>query len=111
MIKKHFHFFLISLAIICSLAFTSSSVCDTLTYEYDNLNRIIKVEKSGDYVIEYSYDTAGNRTSATTRIQGPVYDHDTDADIDGLDLQVFATGFTGSNIELTKFANIFGTQN
>jgi len=111
LIRKYFQTFLIPLAIICSLILASSSFCGTLTYEYDNLNRIVKVEKSGNYIIEYDYDAAGNRTTVTTLIQGPVYDHDADGDIDGLDLQAFASGFSGSATELSDFSNIFGSQN
>ncbi len=69
------------------------------------------MEKSGNYIIEYSYDAAGNRAEAITEIQGPVFDHDTDGDIDGADLQQFISNFSESAEYLFDFSQIFGTQN
>lgn len=93
------------------LLFASVGVAGTVTYEYDNLQRIVKMEKAGDYIIEYAYDTAGNRTETITQIQGPVFDHDSDADIDGVDLHNFILSFDGSAQSLYDFSQIFGTQN
>lgn len=39
------------------------SSADTITYTYDSLNRLAKVEYSDGSTITYTYDAAGNRTS------------------------------------------------
>ncbi len=109
MIGKPFRKFLLPLAI--SFLFSASSIAETITCEYDNHNRIVKMEKSDDYVIEYFYDDAGNRTQTITQVQSPVFDHDSDADIDGADLQHFILNFSGSTGDLFDFSQIFGTQN
>jgi len=111
MMKKQFWIVLMLLGMFFSLILAASSFSGTVTYQYDRLNRIIKMEKPGEYILEYAYDKAGNRTAVTTFIESEPYDHDGDDDLDGLDLQVFASGFSGSGIELKNFANLFGTQN
>nr|WP_321400459.1 hypothetical protein [uncultured Desulfobacter sp.] len=109
MIGEQFRiFFLIPLAI--TLLFVSFASAGTITYEYDDLNRIVKMEKSGDYIIEYSYDDAGNRTQTIIQVQSG-FDHDSDGDIDGADLRNFISGFSGADQELLDFSQIFGTQN
>ena len=110
MIGEQFRiFFLIPLAI--TLLFVSLASAGTITCEYDDLNRIVKMEKTEDYIIEYSYDDAGNRTQTITQVQNPVFDHDHDSDIDGADLQNFILYFSGSDQDLFDFSQIFGTQN
>ncbi len=101
-------FFIPLAAAILSVSFASAG---TITCEYDDLNRIVKMEQSGDYIIEYSYDDAGNRTQTVIQVQSPVFDHDHDGDIDGSDLQNFISGFSGSDQDLFDFSQIFGTQN
>ena len=96
---------------IFSFMIGSQGFCGTVTYEYDHLNQVIKSENQGAYLMEYAYDTTGNRTSADTEVETPGYDHDSDGDADGLDLQVFASGPNASGTELSNFANAFGTQN
>ena len=87
MIGEQFRiFFLIPLAI--TLLFVSLASAGTITCEYDDLNRIVKMEKSEDYIIEYSYDDAGNRTQTIIQVQSGL-DHDSDGDIDGADLHNF----------------------
>ncbi|MDX2440810.1 MAG: RHS repeat protein [Desulfobacterales bacterium] len=111
MIKHQIWIVLMLLCMIAAFIPVSSSFSGTVTYEYDRLNRIVKMEKPGEYMIEYTYDAAGNRMAAATLIEGAPFDDEGDGDVDGLDLQVFASGFTGSGIELTNFANVFGTHN
>ena len=41
----------------------SSSLADTVVYQYDDLNRLIRIEYSDGAVIEYTYNAAGNRLS------------------------------------------------
>ena len=107
--EKQFYTMLIPLSVM--LLFASFAAAGTVTYQYDNLNRIVRMEKSGDYVIEYAYDTSGNRTETITQVQGPVIDHDLDGDVDGEDLQIFATNFSGSAQDLFDFSQLFGTKN
>lgn len=102
-------FFLITLA--TAILFASFAFAETITYEYDDLNRVVKMEKSEDYIINYSYDDAGNRTQTIIQVQSPVFDHDADGDIDGADLHNFLSGFSGSTQELFDFSLIFGIQN
>jgi len=44
------------------------SWAETVTYTYDNLHRLIKVEYDDGTVIEYTYDAAGNRASQKVTI-------------------------------------------
>ena len=85
-------------------------IAGTLTYQYDNLNRIIRVEKAGEYYIEYSYDAAGNRSQVGTILQMPALDHDADGDFDGEDL--YALSLTGPSASIIQsFALRFGLNN
>ena len=56
------HGLLISITVI-GLFFTSviTSYSETITYFYDDLNRLIRIEYGGGTVIEYTYDEVGNR--------------------------------------------------
>nr|WP_321396305.1 hypothetical protein [uncultured Desulfobacter sp.] len=109
MIGEQFRiFFLIPLAI--TLLFVSLASAGTITCEYDDLNRIVKMEKFEDYIIEYSYDDAGNRTQTIIQVQSGL-DHDSDGDIDGSDLHNFLSDFSGSTQDLYDFSQLFGTQN
>ena len=45
------------------LVFCSLASAATVTYTYDNLNRLNKVDYGNGAVIEYTYDAAGNRLS------------------------------------------------
>ena len=45
------------------LAFSSMSHAEQVTHSYDDLNRLIRSDYGNGNVIDYSYDTAGNRTS------------------------------------------------
>ncbi len=40
---------------------------DPITYEYDSLNRLIRIAYPGGTVIEYTYDAAGNRLTRVVR--------------------------------------------
>lgn len=41
----------------------ATSYAENITYTYDELNRIIRVDYGGGTVITYTYDAAGNRTT------------------------------------------------
>jgi len=66
----------------------------SLTYTYDNLQRLIMAEYSDGSVIEFTYDAAGNRiTKEVTPGNVCKGDFDNDGDVDGSDLAVFAADF------------------
>lgn len=44
----------------------TSAICSEVIYTYDDLNRIERVEKQGNYSIDYTYDAVGNRISKVT---------------------------------------------
>lgn len=65
------------MGILCSLAFVPCHAQNQTTYEYDALNRLVKVTTSKG-VTEYSYDHLGNRMSRKkqTHITGIQTIHD-----------------------------------
>jgi hypothetical protein len=66
----------------------------SLTYTYDDLNRLIMAEYSDDSVIEFTYDAVGNReTKEVTPGNTCEGDFDNDGDVDGSDLAVLAADF------------------
>lgn len=59
---KHTKFFTILISIFILLAWNSSlSTAENILYQYDNLNRLVRVEYSNGTIISYTYDAAGNR--------------------------------------------------
>ena len=95
--------------LICS-GFSGQIFSGTVIYEYDNLSRIIKMENPGIFIIEYSYDAAGNRIQSKVSVQGTEFDTNGDGDVDGEDLHAFAATFSGDTKGLNSFANNFGIQ-
>lgn len=65
-----------------SLLLLFSTFAQAVTYNYDSLNRLIKVEYGNGESIQYSYDNAGNILSIASSIQ----DTDGDGVIDSLDV-------------------------
>lgn len=59
-ITKYFYMGLVVFSISCSNILA-------ITYTYDDLNRLIKVEYESGTIIEYEYDSAGNITQVTTK--------------------------------------------
>lgn len=53
-------FFILTIMLVL-FGFALPCFADTITYQYDELNRLIRVEYSNGTVIEYNYDAAGNR--------------------------------------------------
>ena len=49
----------------------------SITYQYDELNRLTQVSYDSETVIEYSYDASGNRTQR-------IISHANDTDVDGI---------------------------
>jgi hypothetical protein len=76
-----------------------SAIAGTVQYTYDSLNRIIKIERDNEAVIEYTYNASGNRDIDGTDlssfvigyINGDPFVADLDVDID--DLKIFALNF------------------
>ena len=55
---------------LCGVLVPLPSDSATLSYQYDNLNRLIRVHYEGGTVITYSYDAAGNRLSMDIVVNG-----------------------------------------
>jgi YD repeat-containing protein len=51
------------LALLFLLLLPFASWAENVTYTYDVLNRLIRAQYANGTVIQYTYDTAGNRTS------------------------------------------------
>ena len=81
----------------------------SIDYDYDELNRLITIEKPDEYRIEYSYDPVGNRTAKVIQFTTPSFDSDGDGDVDGSDLAAFCTRWDGSFEALQDFAAVFGS--
>ena len=58
------------LALLVLVGFALPCVADTVTYEYDDLYRLIRATYSDGTVIEYTYDAAGNRLSRVVTAGG-----------------------------------------
>lgn len=91
--------------------YESVGITGSVSYDYDELNRLVKVERADEYIIEYSYDPAGNRNTKTIQVLSVPFDYDADADIDGLDLATFQSIWDGSITTLGEFSNNFGKNN
>jgi YD repeat-containing protein len=90
--------------------FSINSFSDTVQYQYDALNRLTRMERSGGTVMEFEYDKMGNRIAVRIITGSHSYDIDQDGDVDGLDLIDFATKWNGDPANLAGFANHFGTE-
>jgi len=51
---------------------TVPSRAENVTFTYDSLDRLVRVEYEGNAVTKYTYDAAGNRTSHVVRSIVPV---------------------------------------
>ena len=100
----------IAFLVVVSLVFLGSVIyAGTINYTYDELNRLISVEKPDEYRIEYNYDAAGNRTAKVIQLTTPSFDYDGDGDVDGSDLASFCTEWDGNSQMLEGFATVFGS--
>lgn len=61
--KSKLLFICTTLLLFC---FIISPVAQAVTYTYDNLNRLTTVDYGNGYIIQYTYDAAGNITSVQT---------------------------------------------
>ena len=73
------------------LILSLSSFSETIIYQYDDLNRLIRVEQPDGSSIDYDYDEVGNRMrkEVTPRASCPG-DANEDGDIDGDDLSALS---------------------
>jgi YD repeat-containing protein len=56
-----------TLVIAFTLITLTPCFADTINYQYNEVNRVIRVENTTNgTVVEYQYDAAGNRTLKTT---------------------------------------------
>lgn len=62
---------LMSLSVILFIVTSSIvSFAETITYTYDDLNRLTNVDHGNGIITKYTYDAAGNRLTMTTVPQG-----------------------------------------
>jgi YD repeat-containing protein len=54
---------IIFVGLVIFISCSANSFAGTAKYTYDDLNRLIHVERDNGILIDYSYDAAGNRTS------------------------------------------------
>jgi YD repeat-containing protein len=76
--RTRFPYVTIILCIIlinCMMTLFMSRKTVAITYEYDSLNRLLRVDYQNGNVIEYTYDAVGNRTSSV--IIGTIIPEDT----------------------------------
>jgi len=55
----------ISLMVIGFLLMAGVGSAQTVTYVYDDINRLVEVKYAGDAKVGYAYDKAGNRETAS----------------------------------------------
>lgn len=53
------------IACVMVLSLIGASAAETISYTYDDLGRIVRVEYSNGCVIVYAYDPAGNRSTVS----------------------------------------------
>jgi YD repeat-containing protein len=80
-------------ALLLMLAFCSLASAATVTYTYDNLNRLTGVDYGNGSTEQYSYDAAGNRLSLS--VEAPT-DYYCDNDSDG-HISLLASGTCAGN--------------
>ena len=81
-------------SVLFCLFISISAFAGTVQYTYDSLNRIVKVVRDNEIVIEYTYDASGNRQNIKITSPGDI---DGDKDIDGTDLASFIIGYNNGN--------------
>ena len=79
--------------LLCSFPFPWA-FAGSAQYTYDDQKRLIKIEYNSGAVIQYTYDEVGNRTSkVVSTVPLCEGNFDSDSDVDGSDLAVFAADF------------------
>src|SRR3989338_6470475 len=61
---------LIIAVLLAAVFFCYQASAATITYTYDNLNRLTKVDYGNGTTIDYSYDAAGNRKTLVSASSG-----------------------------------------
>ncbi len=70
-VQKHYFTRIVFLISIFCLFTSSLAFGASVSYQYDELNRLIRAEYSNGAIIEYSYDLAGNRISKMIQAADP----------------------------------------
>lgn len=87
----------ILLLVIFSIIIATSSFGAKVIYQYDSLNRLIQTSYPDGYVINYLYDSSGNRLSrAVKKTPSPVLP---DVKINGLEGPILVK--TGQNVQVS----------
>jgi YD repeat-containing protein len=72
MSSRLIHCLMTSVAIIALLLTAAVTHAGSVTYTYDELNRLIRAEYEDGTIIQYIYDGAGNRTALYVNTTPPV---------------------------------------
>ena len=77
------------------VSFSTHAEASSITYTYDDLNRLTTVSRPDGSSISYNYDDVGNIIQVQTAAESDMCegDFDGDSDVDGSDLAVFAADF------------------
>jgi len=79
------------------LLFACPAIGSTITYEYDDLNRLIEVRYPDGVVILYTYDAVGNRQSKTVNLDGLKGDINGDCLVNQTDANLALQVLAGKN--------------
>lgn len=90
---------LISMIIVAlAIALSEEAYAITITYTYDNLSRVTKVDYSNGFIEEYTYDAAGNRLTLTVSSTNPLRgDINGDGNVDLVDAVIALQVISGMN--------------
>lgn len=94
---------LMSLSVILLVTMISSSVsfAETITYTYDDLNRLTSTDYGNGTSTSYTYDAAGNRLTMTTTPQGNGKIYGNVVDIDNNPIESASIKAKGKEIDVT----------
>lgn len=91
-------------SLLFALALCPQAFAESLSYTYDSLNRLTKVDYGNGTVINYTYDAAGNRLTLSSTV--PTVQITIDTTPMGLQVNVDGTPYTAPHVfswEVTCF--------